>query len=192
MVLRGAAPRAVALGVALAGSTPSLGAQTEYRDAEAATPVRVEDAVPTERSALDVWLASLRFERLTGGARRAQLEPRLAFGVAPRAELSVRAPFAYVSDGPAPRARSAGAGVGGMYGHGWGGQAERCSSRFHWVVSARRRPTFARPPALRGRPDGQGASYPAPCGASRRGPVIERASGRSCARSSSRPPSSPA
>jgi hypothetical protein len=94
---------------------PPLGAQTEYRDAEAGTPVRVEDAVPTERSALDLSLASLRFERLTGGARRGNLEPRLAFGVAPRAELSIRAPFAYRSDGVSPRAGSAGVGVSGMY-----------------------------------------------------------------------------
>lgn len=102
--------------VALLASVPRCArAQHEYRNLEAGRPVRISDAVPTERYALDLDLTTLRLEKLSLGRYRLQYEPRLAYGIAPRTEISVRIPSFYREPSVSPRGGIAGIGIGGEY-----------------------------------------------------------------------------
>jgi hypothetical protein len=98
---------------------PSLGrracAQAEYRNLDAGFPVRVEDAAVTERYALDLDLANIRFDALSAGRKRLQLEPRLSYGILPRTEVWLRIPTYYRERAISPRRGIAGVGFGGMY-----------------------------------------------------------------------------
>lgn len=89
--------------------------QAEYRNLDAGFPVRVEDATVTERYALDLDLANLRFDALSAGRKRFQLEPRLSYGIFPRTEMWLRATTYYRERAITPRKGIAGVGVGGMY-----------------------------------------------------------------------------
>lgn len=90
-------------------------AQAEYRNLDGGFPVRVEDAAVTERYALDLDLANVRFDALSAGRRRLQLEPRLSYGILPRTEMWFRVPIYYREAAIAPRRGIAGVGFGGMY-----------------------------------------------------------------------------
>jgi hypothetical protein len=72
------------------------GGQTQYFNLEAGRPTRVDDAVPTERYALDVELAPVRIERLDGGSYRWRAEPKLSFGALPFTEFELRVPYSGV------------------------------------------------------------------------------------------------
>jgi hypothetical protein len=89
--------------------------QAEYRNLDAGFPVRVEDATVTERYALDLDLANIRFDALSAGRKRFQLEPRLSYGILPRTEMWLRATTYYREREITPRKGIAGVGVGGMY-----------------------------------------------------------------------------
>ena len=91
------------------------GAQSEYRNLEAGRPVRISDATPTERGALDLDLTTFRFERLSLGRYRMQYEPRISYGMFPRTEISLRIPSFYRERSVSPRGGVAGVGVGGEY-----------------------------------------------------------------------------
>lgn len=91
------------------------GAQSEYRNLEAGRPVRISDATPTERGALDLDLTTFRFERLSLGRYRMQYEPRIAYGIFPRTEISLRIPSFYRERSVSPRGGIAGVGVGAEY-----------------------------------------------------------------------------
>jgi hypothetical protein len=91
------------------------GAQSEYRNLEAGRPVRISDATPTERGALDLDLTTFRFERLSLGRYRMQYEPRIAYGMFPRTEISLRASSFYRERSVSPRGGVAGVGVGAEY-----------------------------------------------------------------------------
>jgi len=90
-------------------------AQAEYRNLDGGFPVRVEDATVTERYALDLDLANVRFDALSAGRKRLQLEPRLSYGILPRTEMWLRVPIYHREREVAPRKGIAGVGVGGMY-----------------------------------------------------------------------------
>ena len=90
-------------------------AQAEYRNLDGGFPVRVEDATVTERYALDLDLANVRFDALSAGRKRLQLEPRLSYGILPRTEVWLRAPTYYRERAISPRRGIAGVGFGGMY-----------------------------------------------------------------------------
>ena len=90
-------------------------AQSEYRNLEAGRPVRISDATPTERGALGLDLTTFRFERLSLGRYRMQYEPRIAYGMFPRAEISLRIPSFYRERSVSPRGGIAGVGIGGEY-----------------------------------------------------------------------------
>ena len=94
---------------------PSLLAQAEYRNLDAGFPVRVEDATVTERYALDLDLANVRFDALSAGRKRVQLEPTLSYGILPRTEVWLRIPTYYRERAISPRSGIAGVGFGGMY-----------------------------------------------------------------------------
>jgi hypothetical protein len=90
-------------------------AQGDYRNLDAGFPVRVEDAIVTERYALDLDLANIRFDALSGGRRRLQFEPEITYGIFPRTEMWVRTTTYYRERQITPRKGIAGVGVGGMY-----------------------------------------------------------------------------
>jgi hypothetical protein len=90
-------------------------AQSDYRNLDAGFPVRVEDAIVTERYALDLDLANIRFDALSGGRRRLQFEPELTYGILPRTEMWVRTTTYYRERQITPRKGIAGVGIGGMY-----------------------------------------------------------------------------
>jgi hypothetical protein len=72
---------------------PALGAQSEYYNLDAGRATRVEDALPTERYALDLALAGLRFERVANGLQRWRTEPKLTYGLLPFTEIELRLPL---------------------------------------------------------------------------------------------------
>lgn len=90
-------------------------AQADYRNLDAGFPVRIEDAIVTERYALDLDLANIRFDALSGGRRRLQFEPEITYGIFPRTEMWVRTTTYYRERQITPRKGVAGVGVGGMY-----------------------------------------------------------------------------
>ena len=102
----------VLLGPSLAHSAH---AQGEYRNLDAGSPVRIEDATVTERYALDLDLANVRFDALSGNRKRFQLEPQLSYGILPYTEMWIRVPTYYREPEITPRKGIAGVGVGGMY-----------------------------------------------------------------------------
>src|SRR4051794_10819063 len=101
--------------VLMTGFSRTLYAQNEYRNLEAGRPVRISDATPTERYALDLDLTTFRLERLSLGRYRLQYEPRVAYGIAPRTEISLRLPSFYRERSISPRGGIAGVGIGGEY-----------------------------------------------------------------------------
>ena len=90
-------------------------AQSSYRNLEAGRPVRVEDAVVTERYALDVDLFNLRYDELSDLRTRFLWEPEVAYGILPRTEMWLRLPVYYRERTSVPRGGLAGLGVGAMY-----------------------------------------------------------------------------
>ena len=95
--------------------TTSAAAQVDYRNADPGRPTRIADAEPTERRSLELSLTSARFERLTLGRYRLQLEPRLAYGILPRTEVSFRVPVYFYERSLSPRAGVGGIGLGGEH-----------------------------------------------------------------------------
>jgi len=96
-------PAAIAALLIGLGSAPAHG-QTEYYNLDFNRPLRVEDAVPTERRQLDMQLTPMRIESFLDGSRRWRLDPLLSYGIAPMTEIELRAPilFAQPADQTAP------------------------------------------------------------------------------------------
>ena len=90
-------------------------AQSEYRNLEGGRPVRVSDASPTERHALDLDLTTVRVDRLSFGRYRLQVEPRITYGILPRMDISFRTLAFYREPSAIPRGTVAGVGIGGEY-----------------------------------------------------------------------------
>jgi hypothetical protein len=88
-------------------------AQVEYRNLDGGRPVRVEDAAPTERHALDLDLTT-RIDWLSLGRERLLIEPRMAYGILPNTEFSLRVPVFFRERAQSPRAGISGVGIGGM------------------------------------------------------------------------------
>jgi hypothetical protein len=70
-------------------------AQTDYYNLDRGRPLTVEDPYPTERYALELQLATLRLERPAPGVWRWSWVPELAYGLAPRLQVELGAPFGY-------------------------------------------------------------------------------------------------
>jgi hypothetical protein len=107
-------PSVLIIVVSLSG-TVKAEAQSSYRNLEAGRPVRVEDAVVTERYALDVDLFNLRYDELSDLRTRLLWEPEIAYGILPRTEIWLRLPVFYRERTSVPRGGLAGLGIGGMY-----------------------------------------------------------------------------
>ncbi|NUQ21471.1 MAG: hypothetical protein HOQ09_10970, partial [Gemmatimonadaceae bacterium] len=106
--------------LALALAMPAaIRAQTSYYNLDGSRPLRVEDVLPTERHALDVELAPLRYEHYPSGTQRLRLEPKLSYGVLPLTELEVRVPVVTIFPPRAAGARrtigAAGVAVGALH-----------------------------------------------------------------------------
>jgi len=84
--------RAVIVVVACLAPSAPLAAQTEYYNLDAGRPTRIEDAIPTERYALELVLGGLRVDWLARGAQRWRTEPKVVYGVLPFTEIEVRVP----------------------------------------------------------------------------------------------------
>jgi hypothetical protein len=92
-----------------------LEAQSSYRNLDGGRPVRVEDAVVTERYALDIDLFNIRYDELSDLRTRLLWEPEVSYGILPRTEMWLRLPFFYRERTSVPRSGLAGLGVGAMY-----------------------------------------------------------------------------
>ena len=90
-------------------------AQSSYRNLDGGRPVRIEDAVVTERFALDVDLFNIRYDELSDLRARFLWEPELSYGVLPRTEMWLRLPVYYRERTSVPRGGLAGLGFGAMY-----------------------------------------------------------------------------
>jgi hypothetical protein len=90
-------------------------AQTSYRNLDAGFPIRVEDAMATERYSLDLDFLNFRYDELSDLRTRIQYEPRVSYGILPRTEAWVRLPMFYRERDAAPRGGVAGFGTGVMY-----------------------------------------------------------------------------
>jgi hypothetical protein len=73
--------------------------QTQFYNLDSNRPLRVEDAVPTERRSLDIQFAPLRLDELTEGRRRWRMEPKLSYGIAALTEVEVRLPVLVLQPG---------------------------------------------------------------------------------------------
>jgi hypothetical protein len=89
------------MAAALAASLTAVGApaQTDYYNTDEGRPIRIEDAFPVERHAFELQLASLRLERVAGGAYRWGIEPELAYGILPRTHIEIGFPLQYQDGG---------------------------------------------------------------------------------------------
>jgi hypothetical protein len=84
----------------------------DYRNTDSGRPVRISDAVPTARRSLELSFGNGRVDRLSEGRYRLQLEPRVAYGILPRTEISLRSPIYFNERAYAPRSGVGGIGVG--------------------------------------------------------------------------------
>jgi hypothetical protein len=84
--------RAILIGCLAAGP---LMAQTEYHELESGRPVGVEDALPTARQAIEVQLAPATLEQFGNGLTRVTLEPAVSYGILPRTDIELIAPFIF-------------------------------------------------------------------------------------------------
>ena len=79
-------------------SRPAI-AQTDYYNTDAGRPMQIEDAAPVERRAFEIQAAPLRLERSRAGVYHWGIEPELAYGILPRSNIEIGAPFAFIDAG---------------------------------------------------------------------------------------------
>jgi hypothetical protein len=91
--------RAAAAVLCLAGTAAPLAAQKDYYNLDRNRPVRIEDAHPTERYALEVKVAPVRLERQGGGAYHWGFDPEVAYGILPRTSVEVGFPLVFPDGG---------------------------------------------------------------------------------------------
>jgi hypothetical protein len=86
---------ALARALACVGFPAAAAAQTEYYNLDSNRPLRVEDALPTQRRSLDLQLAPLRLD-VVPGAQRWRLDPKISYGVSSFTEIELRVPVLFV------------------------------------------------------------------------------------------------
>lgn len=80
-----------------------IGAQSPYFNTDAGRPLRIEDAVPTERYGFELMLPTARIEHLDGGIVRWRFQPGISYGVLPQTELDLHGTFVYREATAQPR-----------------------------------------------------------------------------------------
>ncbi|HEU4565127.1 MAG TPA: transporter [Gemmatimonadaceae bacterium] len=98
------------LAAALLAVAAPARAQTDFYNTDVGRPLRIEDANPVERYALELQAAPLRLERAAGGEYRWELEPALSYGILPRTQLEIGVPLVAADAGVGSRS----AGVAGV------------------------------------------------------------------------------
>src|SRR5439155_15461541 len=78
-------------------------AQTDFYNTDRGRPIQIEDAYATERHAFELKLAPVRLERASRGVYNWGLDPEIAYGILPRTQVELGAPFAYIDDGAGGR-----------------------------------------------------------------------------------------
>jgi hypothetical protein len=78
-------------------SAAHAGAQTDYYNTDRGRPVQIEDAYTTERYAFELKVAPARVEWMDGETSW-DIEPELAYGIAPRTHVEVGVPIAFSAD----------------------------------------------------------------------------------------------
>jgi hypothetical protein len=78
----------------LGASARPADAQTDYYNTDRGRPVQIEDAYTTERYAFELKVAPARVEWMDGEAAW-DIEPELAYGIAPRTHVEVGVPIAF-------------------------------------------------------------------------------------------------
>jgi hypothetical protein len=78
----------------LCASATHADAQTDYYNTDRGRPVQIEDAYTTERYAFELKVAPARVEWMDGEASW-DIEPELAYGIAPRTHVEVGVPIAF-------------------------------------------------------------------------------------------------
>jgi hypothetical protein len=106
---------ASAVGCLLSIPASGLKAQTEYHDLDAGRPTRIEDAQVTPRQAIEWEMAPIEAEQFSNGLTRYTIEPALSYGVLPRTDIELTAPFIFRERGATPSHGLTGFGVGAMY-----------------------------------------------------------------------------
>jgi hypothetical protein len=91
--------RAILIGCLVAGP---LAAQTEYHELESGRPSTIEDASATPRQAIDVQLAPASLELFGNNLTRVTLEPAISYGILPRTDIELIAPFIFREAGYKP------------------------------------------------------------------------------------------
>jgi hypothetical protein len=104
---RGSLPL-VAAAIAALGPWRALGAQTDYMNLDRGRPLRVEDAIPIERHALEVQLAPVTLHGVGGSRRVLTTEPALTWGALPRTQVAVGVRLATIAARGAQRSGLAG------------------------------------------------------------------------------------
>jgi hypothetical protein len=79
-----------------------LTAQTEYHELESGRPSTVEDAFATPRQAIELQLAPATLEQFGNGLTRVTLEPAVSYGILPRTDIELIAPFIFREAGYKP------------------------------------------------------------------------------------------
>jgi hypothetical protein len=79
-----------------------LAAQTEYHELESGRPAIVEDAFATPRQAIELQLAPVTLEQFGAGLTRVTLEPAVSYGILPRTDIELIAPFIFREAGYKP------------------------------------------------------------------------------------------
>lgn len=108
-------PKRLAILAVAVFSAASARGQATYRNLDAGSPVRVEDATVTERYGLDLDLFNVRYDELSDLRTRLQYEPHISYGILSRTEAWLRLPMFYRERAAAPRGGIAGFGAGAMY-----------------------------------------------------------------------------
>lgn len=72
----------------------AIQAQTDYYNLDRGRPLRVEDALPIERHAVEWQLAPLRLSGAPRAGSTLELEPELAWGLLPRTQVGIGVPLA--------------------------------------------------------------------------------------------------
>ena len=95
MEANGKGTRALARALACVTVPATVAAQTEYYNLDSNRPLRVEDALPTQRRSWDLQLAPLRLD-VVPAAQRWRLDPKISYGISSFTEIELRVPVLFV------------------------------------------------------------------------------------------------
>jgi hypothetical protein len=90
-------------------------AQTEYHDLPGELPTYIEGASVVPRYAFEWDMAPLTVTEFSGALTRFLIEPALSYGILPRTDLELTAPYIFREPGVLPRQGLTGFGIGAMY-----------------------------------------------------------------------------